>query len=250
MSLVLQAKNQHRSAVVAMVGGNRATVKTANYKTKHFQTSDMTIAEKLAQIKKLVFDTATPPQPAAAGQGNAKQYKLQDGTPVLISTLTPGGDVLINGSPAKAGSYTLQDGTQFTVDEKSKITAVTPAGKTPAQQPAKASPAADDGSGDEEDGQDMTEAFKALKKQVAAQQQAFDAYKECTDKKLGDHAAQMDKHHEALRQMFEVVQKIAKSPTGAAPEPPKAKFSFSRVNDRKEMMNRYLHAMDELRGSK
>ncbi|HVX51241.1 MAG TPA: hypothetical protein VHB48_13830, partial [Chitinophagaceae bacterium] len=62
MSLVLQAKKQQRSAVVGMVGGNRATVKTANYKTKHFQTSDMTIAENLAQIKKLVFDTATPPQ--------------------------------------------------------------------------------------------------------------------------------------------------------------------------------------------
>jgi len=158
----------------------------------------MTIAEKLAQIKKLVFDTATPPSPAAPG-APGKQYKLQDGTPVQISALAPGGDVLVNGSPAKAGSYTLQDGTQFTVDENSKITAVTPASKaTPgSKQPtAPASKASPKGGGleganigDAEDGQDLSEAFKAVKQQLADHQQAFEAYKACTDKKLADHDA-------------------------------------------------------------
>lgn len=204
----------------------------------------MTIAEKLAQIKKLVFDTAMPPQPAAPAGKGSKQYKLQDGTPVLISQLATGGDVLIDGSPAKEGSYTLQDGTQFTVDENSKITVVTPA-KAPAGN--KPSPSNNNTGADDET--DLSEAFKAVKQQVANQQQAFEAYKAETDKQFADHSAAMDKHQDALKQMFDVVQKIAKTPTGNAPEPPKAKFSFSKVNDRKEMMSRYLHAMDELKNN-
>lgn len=208
----------------------------------------MTIAEKLAQIKKLVFDTAmAQPAPKQQPAKGAKQYKLQDGTPVLITQLAAGGDVLINGSPAKEGDYVLQDGTQLTVDENSKIAAVTP----PAGDAKKSSN--DDGS---EGGDDATAAgdgavsVKALKQQLSQHQQTFEAYKAATDKKLADHALEMDKHKDALQQMFEVVQKIAKTPTGAAPEPAKAKFSFSKVNDRKEMMNRYLHAMDELKNSK
>jgi len=210
----------------------------------------MTIAEKLAQIKKLVFDTATPPQPAAkqapAAKG-AKQYKLQDGTPVSITQLAAGGDVLINGSPAKAGDYVLQDGTQFTVDESSKITAVTPPSDAAKKSPKDDASASDDSA---DAAADDAVTVKALKQQLQQHQQAFEAYKAATDKKLADHAQQMDKHHDALQQMFEVVQKIAKTPTGDAPEPAKAKFSFSKVNDRKEMMNRYLHAMDELKNSK
>jgi len=207
----------------------------------------MTIAEKLAQIKKLVFDTATPPQAAQqpAGKG-VKQYKLQDGTPVSISQLAPGGDVLINGSPAKAGNYTLQDGTQLTVDDCSKIAAITPAKQQPGDNPSTAAAKNNaDGPGEN----NLAEAFNAVKQQVANQQQAFEAYKADTNKQLADHAAIMDKHQDALKQMFDVVEKIAKTPTGNAPEAPKAKFSFSKVNDRKEMMNRYLHAMDELKNN-
>lgn len=207
----------------------------------------MTIAEKLAQIKKLVFDTAmAQPAPKQQPAKGAKQYKLQDGTPVSITQLAAGGDVLINGSPAKAGDYVLQDGTKLTVDENSKITAV-----TPPVDDAKKSPKDDAAAGDNDTATgDDTVSVKALKQQLQQHQQAFEAYKAATDKKLADHAQQMDKHKDAMQQMFEVVQKIAKAPTGDAPGPAKAKFSFSKVNDRKEMMNRYLHAMDELKNSK
>ena len=203
----------------------------------------MNIAEKLAQIKKLLFDTAVPQAP---GQGIAKPYKLQDGTPVTVSTLAQGGSVLINGSPAKAGGYVLEDGTQFTVDDSGKISAIMPAKAAPEAPSAKpAAPA--DKPGNAPDGPDWAEDFKAVKQQVAGQQQAFEAYKADTDKKLAAHTAQMDQHHEALKQMYDVVQKIAKAPTGETPEAPKTKFSFSKVNDRKEMMNRYLHAMEEMK---
>jgi len=208
----------------------------------------MTIAEKLAQIKKLVFDTAmAQPAPKQQPAKGAKQYKLQDGTPVSITQLATGGDVLINGSPAKAGDYVLQDGTQLTIDESSKITAVTPPADDAKPQPKDAP--GDDGANSDAAEDDAVTA-KALKQQLTQHQQAFEAYKAATDKKLADHAQQMDKHKDALQQMFEVVQKIAKTPTGEAPQPAKAKFSFSKVNDRKEMMNRYLHAMDELKNSK
>lgn len=207
----------------------------------------MTIAEKLAQIKKLVFDTAmAQPAPKQQPAKGATQYKLQDGTPVSITQLAAGGDVLINGSPAKAGDYVLQDGTKLTVDENSKITAV-----TPPVDDAKKSPKDDAAAGDNDAAtDDDTASVKALKQQLQQHQQAFEAYKAATDKKLADHTQQMDKHKDAMQQMFEVVQKIAKAPTGDAPGPAKAKFSFSKVNDRKEMMNRYLHAMDELKNSK
>ena len=203
----------------------------------------MNITEKLAQIKKLLFDAAAPQAP---GPGSAKPYKLQDGTPVTVSALAPGGSVLINGSPAKAGDYVLEDGTQLTVDDSGKITAIVPA-KAAAKAPAAKPAAPGDKPGTAPDGPDWTEDFKAVKQQVAGQQQAFEAYKADTDKKIAAHAAQMDQHHEALKQMYDVVQKIAKAPTGETPQVPKTKFSFSKVNDRKEMMNRYLHAMEEMK---
>jgi len=67
--------------------------------------------------KKLLFDTATPAAPG---------YKLADGSDVTISDLSVGGDVLIGGTPAKAGDYTLDNGTTFTVGNDGKISAVTP----------------------------------------------------------------------------------------------------------------------------
>lgn len=50
---------------------------------------------------------------------------LLDGTAIAITKLEVGGDVLINGEPAKEGTYTLSDNTVITVDAAGKIASVT-----------------------------------------------------------------------------------------------------------------------------
>ncbi len=51
---------------------------------------------------------------------------LLDGTSVTISKLEAGGSVMVNGEPAKEGTYTLSDNTVITVDGTGLIVSVTP----------------------------------------------------------------------------------------------------------------------------
>ena len=166
----------------------------------------MNITEKIQQIKKVLFDTAAP------ADEPGKSYKLQDGTEVIISQLKEGGDVVINGAPAKAGDYVLSDGTAFTVDKDGKITALTPA-------------AADS-------------ATEAVKKEMRA---LFAANK----KELDDAKAVIAKQDKALKLMFETIQLIGREPTGDAPEDPKAKFSFNKAKEKADYKSRMMQAVGE-----
>lgn len=71
-------------------------------------------SEILEGIKKLVFDKVQ----------KFEEKKLQDGSPIMVSSLEVGGDVTINGTIATAGAYVLEDGTVLNVDESGKITEV------------------------------------------------------------------------------------------------------------------------------
>jgi hypothetical protein len=91
------------------------------------------IKETLKKIKVLLSSeppkvpaapSAAPAAPTANPADTAKQYKLQDGTPVEIDKLEVGGIVTINGQPAPASEYVLEDGTNVTVDDKGTITEV------------------------------------------------------------------------------------------------------------------------------
>ena len=53
-------------------------------------------------------------------------FTLLDGTAVTVTSLEVGGSVMINGEPAKEGSYTLSDETVIAVDAEGKIVSVTP----------------------------------------------------------------------------------------------------------------------------
>lgn len=120
----------------------------------------MTLIERFKLIKAAFDGTppAAPAQPAAAAAPPAppappaapagKTYKLQDGTEISISQagdLPAAGDmVTINGAPAPANTYTLEDGSTITVDATGAITAYTPVAAAPAPPPpaAPAAPAA------------------------------------------------------------------------------------------------------------
>jgi hypothetical protein len=166
----------------------------------------MNLTEKIQQIKKVLFDTAAP------ADAPGKAYKLQDGTDVIISELKEGGDVVINGAPAKAGDYVLNDGTAFTIDKDGKIAALTPAAAEGAAE--------------------------AVKKEMRA---LFAANK----KELDDAKALIAKQDKALKLMFETIQLIGREPTGESPEDPRARFSFNKAKEKADYKSRMMQAVGE-----
>jgi hypothetical protein len=106
----------------------------------------MTAKEILLKIK-AAFDLPMPPAPPAAPAVPAapvmKTYKLQDGVTELSITqageLPAAGDtVMINGVPAPANTYTLEDGSTITVDATGMITVYTAMAAPPVVPPAPA----------------------------------------------------------------------------------------------------------------
>jgi FtsZ-binding cell division protein ZapB len=74
--------------------------------------------ELLAQVKKLVFQEETMPEPG---------YTLEDGTKIMVSALEVGGIVTLeDGSPAPAGEHTLADGTEIVLAEGGVIAEIKP----------------------------------------------------------------------------------------------------------------------------
>jgi len=110
----------------------------------------MTLKERFKLIK-AAFD-GTPPAPPvpastpapAPSPAAGKIYKLQDGTEISISQagdLPAAGDmVTINGAPAPANTYMLEDGSTIVVDATGAITTYT-AAPAPAPPPAPPAPA-------------------------------------------------------------------------------------------------------------
>lgn len=87
----------------------------------------------LIQMKQVFnsFVAPAPVAPVAPAALAAPQYTLQDGTPVNISNLQPGGTVTLvtpsGETPAPAGEHCLSDGTCIVVAEGGIISEVKPA---------------------------------------------------------------------------------------------------------------------------
>lgn len=94
----------------------------------------MTAQEALNKIQQLFADSVMPPTevlPSAQPTENVKEYTLADGSKLMIDKLDIGGTVMIidtggNSVAAPMGEYVLADSTVLTVDENSKIVAITP----------------------------------------------------------------------------------------------------------------------------
>ncbi len=103
----------------------------------------MTSKEALNKIKALFADAAAMPpvEPAPVpSQMEAKEYVLEGGTKVLISSLEIGGMVSVvsedgTATPAPVGEHKLADGTVITVDEAGIITAISVPEVMPEMEP-------------------------------------------------------------------------------------------------------------------
>jgi uncharacterized protein YuzE len=91
----------------------------------------MNAQEAILKIKALFEDNAAPVKEDEVIEPKVEEtkvemaeYSLMDGTKVEISALEVGGLVTIEGQPAPAGDHELMDGTEITLDENGKITAI------------------------------------------------------------------------------------------------------------------------------
>jgi len=70
--------------------------------------------EQVEKLRKLFFELEQPVE-AKDDAMNFAEYKLNDGTPVMIDKLEIGGIVTLNDAPVADGEYTLEDGTIITI---------------------------------------------------------------------------------------------------------------------------------------
>ena len=91
----------------------------------------MNAQEAILKIKALFEDNAAPVKEDEVIDPKVEEtkvemaeYSLMDGTKVEISALEIGGLVTIEGQPAPVGDHELMDGTEITLDENGKITAI------------------------------------------------------------------------------------------------------------------------------
>ena len=151
-------------------------------------------------IKKLkaVFAAVEPvnaPAPTAPAQMEALEYKLVDGTPVMIDKIEPGGTVTVNGSPAPDGEHILEDGTMIET-EGGVITEVTSPQNLPAPAPdAPAEPAPDFGA-----------KFAAM------------------EERMGQMDAALQATSQTVSGLLSIVEQLTKAPTAEPSAPAPAKF--------------------------
>ena len=171
------------------------------------------IKDKLAAIKKILFGEPAPVAP----QKLDKEYKLEDGTPIMISDLNKGGAVMINNAPAPDGSYELEDGTMLSV-AGGVITDI-----LPAKEAAPAAPGAPPAT-------DFSQKFTAIEGKFAEYEQKFAGY----EKRIAQAEATINNQKAINQQLFEIVEKMADVPVADPIEPVKNNFSLHSKDSRED----------------
>lgn len=187
----------------------------------------MNPVELLQKVKALVFEDQMPADQSLGMYPKDEEkkkefggYTLKDGTEVYIDKLEVGGVVTIEQetmSPAPAGEHELADGTVIVVGEGGVITEVKPAPApevAPEAAPVEAAvlPA-----------QNFDEKFAA-----------YDAKFSALEEENTNLKAAFAKADEAIKGLFELVEKLVKEPTTEPSEPVKNGFKFGKQIDNKE----------------
>ena len=187
----------------------------------------MNPVELLQKVKALVFECQMPADQSLGMYPKDEEkkkefggYTLKDGTEVYIDKLEVGGVVTIEQetmAPAPAGEHELADGTVIVVGEGGVISEIKPAPApemAPEAAPVEAAvlPA-----------QNFDEKFAA-----------YDAKFSALEEENTNLKAAFVKADEAIKGLFELVEKLVKEPTTEPSEPVKNGFKFGKQIDNKE----------------
>jgi hypothetical protein len=181
---------------------------------------DMNPIELLQKVKALVFEDQMPTAPAVEPEAPAKKefggYMLKDGTEVYIDKLEVGGVVSVEKetmAPAPVGEHELADGTVIVVGEGGVISEIKPSA-APEATPAPES---------EDMGKKYEEKFSS-----------YDAKFAALENENANLKAAFAKSEDAIKGLFELVEKLVKEPTTEPTEPVKSGFKFGKQVDNKE----------------
>ena len=185
----------------------------------------MNPVELLQKVKALVFEGQMPADQSLGmypkDEDKKKEfsgYTLKDGTEVYIDKLEVGGVVTIESeAPAPAGEHELADGTVIVLGEGGVISEIKPAPApemAPEAAPVEAAvlPA-----------QNFDEKFAS-----------YDAKFSALEVENTNLKASFAKADEAIKGLFELVEKLVKEPTTEPSEPVKNGFKFGKQIDNKE----------------
>jgi hypothetical protein len=175
--------------------------------------------ELLQKVKALVFEDQMPAAPAVEPEAPAKKefggYMLKDGTEVYIDTLEVGGVVSVEKetmAPAPVGEHELADGTVIVLGEGGVISEIKPAAAPEVEEPAS-----------EDLGKKYEEKFSS-----------YDAKFAALENENVNLKAAFAKSEDAIKGLFELVEKLVKEPTTEPSEPVKSGFKFGKQTDSKE----------------
>lgn len=217
----------------------------------------------LAELKKLLFGEEVAPIVETV-IAEATEYKLEDGTSIMVSALEVGGEVKISDAPALAGTHKLEDGSSIVLDEAGIITEVIPKAEddpaeetgpldTPEQMLAATAKFA---TGTPEERLANLEIIaKALMEysfgwqmreaqDKAIREEAIATYKnnfEAAEKKI-------EKLEGVNKQMFELITLMTKEPAANPPgNEEKKKSEFSKKDAKKAGLDKYAEAAQKLK---
>ena len=138
---------------------------------------------------------------------------LQDGSTIQMTEMAVGGIVTINGTPAPAGEYTLQDMSVLVVGDNGAITEVKPAQNpaVPEEPPMQ---------------EDMGAKFSAFEsstnEKFAAYENKFAAY----EQRFADYENKLNLATKVINDLIQLTQKISETPTGVPDESVKSSNNF------------------------
>lgn len=180
--------------------------------------------------------------PAVAAPTNlsTKTYKLKDGVEISVAQagdiLAVGDTVTVGGVPATEGVHILEDGTSITVDASGVITLIVepvPATTDLSNEPAPPTM--------EQRIATLEDTIKRLSTPAPVQMSAdTPVIKELTEK----FSAQITKHEETIKAMFELMEQIVETPSGdPATLTGEKKDKFERSEKRTDRISRIAEAI-------
>jgi len=197
----------------------------------------MNAQEAILKIKALFEDNAAPVKEDEVIEPKVEEtkvemaeYSLMDGTKVEISALEIGGLVTIEGHPAPSGDHDLMDGTQITLDENGKITAIE-------TKVVEASPEVDVEAGADYKDKKMQEMAEQFEAKIAELIEA----KNVSDAKVLDLE---DKVKQGFAQVAELIEALSNTPSEDPIKKPNSFNEFVNTKGIKEQrLEKYRNAI-------